>query len=166
MSPLRVVHIIAPIHYGGGESLLVNLLSCQDPTITPFVLTLTKSITFEKQLHARYISHRPLSPISLGHGVSKTKILLITICLLIYFPLFIIILVKQKPDVVHIHGFPSCIFGFLSRPFHNAKLVYTHHFVRKPPSLVEAYFLILFYSSTAFTAPSDHVLQSFIQSFH
>lgn len=135
---MRVLSIITPIGYGGGENQLVLLCNeLQRYSIEVVVLNLTKSEEFENILKKLGIPYLTLSNFRLGFGVSQRGYLKLFIKLIPY-------IILQKPiesvfgkiDLLWAHGFPANASAVLMRKFgkirRDVKLVYTHHFVKSP----------------------------------
>ena len=72
---MRVLHVIAPVSFGGGESLLVNLLRERRPDLDETVVSLYHAPEFEQRLQAIGIPTWLLRNTSIGAGVSRRRVL-------------------------------------------------------------------------------------------
>ncbi len=141
----RVAHLIAPVSFGGGESLLISLLKERRAQYSEGVITIYRSSKFNEVLDEAGIPRWELSRKTLGHGVSKLKIGLGTVGLLLKLPLLLSILQKQDINIVHAHGYPaSVLYGLISYIW-AGRGVYTHHSYRNKPGFIEQRILGHFY---------------------
>src|SRR5256885_3600070 len=76
--PMRVLHVIAPVSFGGGESLLVNLLRERRPDLDETVVSLYHAPEFEQRLQAIGIPTWLLRNTCIGAGVSRRRVLVET----------------------------------------------------------------------------------------
>ena len=77
MQIMRIAHLIAPVAFGGGESVLVNLLSERKDDLREEVVCLTESPDFGRKLTENGIEWSKITSINLEHGVSKSRMFLI-----------------------------------------------------------------------------------------
>lgn len=132
-----VAHLIAPISFGGGESLLVNLLKEQRPAWREIVVSAYRSDTFNKMLDAINIRHFELRQRQLGHGIGKMAMAWSTPLTLAKLPQLFSILRRERVDLVHAHGYPASMLGGIACRVTGLRGVYSHHFYRAVPSRTE-----------------------------
>lgn len=135
---MKILSVITPIGYGGGENQLVLLAKEFRKIGADFkILNLVKSEEFENVLRKNEITYYTLSNIKIGFGLSQKGYLKL------FFKLIPYIMLNRKikslideVDVVWAHGFPAnaCVFlmlkmGILSK---ERKMIYSHHFVKSP----------------------------------
>lgn len=131
--------MIPPVKFGGGESILHALMTMgigmgHDERIC----CLYKSTEFERVLAKSEVPFYRLSDIDLGSGPSRIRSKLYSLSLALRMPKLLRIIRDMKPDVVHLHGFPSNLLGALAKPvLKGVPMVYTHHWVSAPKGLVE-----------------------------
>ena len=167
MQIMRIAHLIAPVAFGGGESVLTNLLSERKADLREEVLCLTASPDFGSKLTEIGIEWSEITNIDLGHGVSKSRILRIYFSILRHVPRLIGKLRQRKIDLIHAHGFPaSAVVPFVRMAMPSTKAVYTHHSHRETPGLAEKAVLGLCYRSfDARTAVSETAARSIERAF-
>ncbi|MFN3995882.1 MAG: glycosyltransferase, partial [bacterium] len=137
---MKILSIITPIGYGGGENQLVLL--CKEFKklgIEIAVINLTKSEEFEKILKEIGVPFLTLSNYKIGFGVSQKEYLNLFFKLIPY-------IISQKPvestfgkvDLLWAHGFPANASAVLMRKTGKVgkyiKLVYSHHSLKSPMS--------------------------------
>ncbi len=161
-----MLHVIPPVKFGGGESILHALMTMgigkgNDERIC----CLYKSTEFERVLAKSEIPFYRLSDIDLGSGPSRIRSKMYSLSLLLRLPKLLQIIQDMKPDVVHLHGFPSILLGALVKPMVNeVPMVYTHHWVSAPKGVVERWiFDRLFKRMNFVTGVSDASLQSLLR---
>lgn len=161
-----VAHLIAPISFGGGESLLSNLLREQRPGVREIVISVYRSNAFNHQLDAAGITHYELRDQTLGHGISKIAMAWNTPLLLMQLPKLLLLLRRERVDVLHAHGYPASILGAFVIRVASMPSVYTHHFYRAEPSNVERFVLGTCYRAFAVcTGVSGVVTESMRRAF-
>ncbi len=161
-----VAHLIAPISFGGGESLLFNLLCERRPDIREIVISVSVSDAFNKHLDAAGIEHFELFNKTLGHGVSKTAMLLHTPLILLQIMKLLLLLRRERVDVLHAHGYPASILGALTSHLYPMLTIYTHHFYRTKPLFIERLLLGASYQAYAVcTGVSRVVTESMQRAF-
>lgn len=68
---MKVLHLIAPVAFGGGESLLVNLIQERRPELEESLALIYQAAPFEARLAALQVPSWRLRDRSLGHGIPK-----------------------------------------------------------------------------------------------
>jgi glycosyltransferase involved in cell wall biosynthesis len=162
---LKILHAISPVSFGGGESLLINLIGENTESTNEAVLTSFKSNNFSKLLQNNAIEEYCMSNIKIGSGPNLIRFFLKTIQIIFTFPRYISALNKFNPDIVHTHSFPSSIIfpilKFLG--FTKARLINTRHIQsRKHPFIQKVIFKWMFSKYDAITAVSEAARQSII----
>ena len=161
-----VAHLIAPISFGGGESLLSNLLRERRPGVREIVISVYRSDAFSQNLDAAGITHYELLDRTLGHGISKIAMAWNTPLLLMRLPQLLLLLRRERVNVLHAHGYPASILGALVSRLASMPSVYTHHFYRAKPSNVERFVLGICYRAFAVcTGVSKVVTESMQRAF-
>ena len=132
---MNIVHVIAPISFGGGESLLCNLLKEKRKDLCEKVVMFYFSEPFEQRLKQSGIEVIRIRDRSIGQGISRFEAFWETFVNFLWiFKLFNTIK-KTNCDIIHVHGYPSCLLISLINPLLKKKTVYTHHFFRTEPKL-------------------------------
>jgi glycosyltransferase involved in cell wall biosynthesis len=154
-APLRVLHLIAPVAFGGGEALLSDLIARPCDGIVESVVTIGRSAALDRRLDEQGTPHRTLGRRDAGaQRAGKQAELRRALSLVGPFRRAVGAI---APDVVHAHGFPaSFLAGVCSgrRP----ALVYTHHYERSEPGSLERRALtLLFDRFDLLTTPADHL---------
>lgn len=163
---IKVMHIISPIRFGGGESLLLNLFK-EKLNNNSFVFSCFYSKEFDDKLSEIGIENYKLTNLSLNDGVSKKLIFLYT--LFILFKIFYLfqIIEKKKPNIIHTHGFPGNLFvPILKSKFKNIKFIDTRHFYINDHGILQKFifnYIYSFYSNI--TCVSFTVLDSFNKNY-
>jgi glycosyltransferase involved in cell wall biosynthesis len=126
---MRVLHVIAPVSFGGGEAVLCNLLAERRPNLLESVALLYASAPFENALRASGIQHHRLQNRTLAHGVPAGRMLVrLPLDARLVRPLTEIVR-AQRIDVLHVHGFPGSVLYSLMP---GTPAVYTHHSLPAP----------------------------------
>jgi len=135
---MNVLHVLAPVAFGGGESLLVSLLRERRPGLRESVALLYSSTAFERELAELGIRCYRLGSKGIGYGASKWRVAAdIASHLQALIPLQRLV-VASGTDVVHAHGYPASLLFYLLRLQKSAiRGVYTHHSFRRPPNGLE-----------------------------
>jgi glycosyltransferase involved in cell wall biosynthesis len=163
---MTVAHLIAPIAFGGGESLLVNLLRERRSGLREIVISVYRSDPFNQRLDEAGITHYELRQKSLGHGIGKAAIGLDTPITLARLPRLFSILRRERIDLLHAHSFPASVLGSVAGRTLGVRGVYTHHFYRAAPSRIERAVLGKCYDAFfACTGVSNLVTESMQRSF-
>lgn len=125
-SRLRVLHIIPPVQYGGGESVVKDLVLHSNNYHDAEILLLCRSNKFENILDAHKIRYSVLENSELASSSGVTSFLLLLLKLVITKGIYVYDF--GRFDVVHCHGFPSVVVGlFCKFKKSTIRLVYTHH---------------------------------------
>ena len=163
---INVLHLIAPISFGGGESLLVTLLSDKRPELHESVALIYSAAPFEAALAEKNISYYNLRHQSIGYGIPKWQVALDTsVNLLTTFKLLKIV-ESENIDVIHVQGYPGCLLFYLLKKFRSIRGIYTHQFYRAPASQLEKAVLTPVYSAFDYcTGASKLVSDSMNQAF-
>lgn len=166
-----MLHVIPPVKFGGGESILHALVAVgrangEDERIC----CLYQSAEFERVLTGSQIPWYRLSEIDLGSGPSRTRSKINSFSLIFKLPKMLKIVRDAKPDVVHLHGFPSNLMGAVLAAWcrcsgkNSIPMVYTHHWVSAPKGLIERYiFENIFSRMNYVTAVSEASLRSLLR---
>lgn len=123
----RVLHIIAPVSFGGGESLLATLTKEKKESLNEQVFTVFASPRFERALESHGIKHHRLSNIEISHGIGKWKNAIQFLKAILSIHRLFLLLYNYRPQVIHAHGFPSNIVAILSKLTTATSSLYTHH---------------------------------------
>lgn len=158
--------MLPPVKFGGGESILHELLTMgRAMGHDERLCCLYKSAEFERVLAKSEVPFYRLSDIDLGSGPSRILSKLYSLSLVCRLPKLLRIMRNAKPDVVHLHGFPSNLLGALAKPFlHGVPTVYTHHWVSASKGVVERWIFDRIFASIDFvTGVSATSLQSLLR---
>lgn len=134
---IKILHLIAPVSIGGGETLLLNLLSHQEIPFNEEIALIYSSHKFEDSLSKAGVKTFVLRSKSLGHGISKAKMGLDILSDLLLLPQIISIIKTEGIEILHAHGFPASVLGYLVKNTLRIRTVYTHHSYKKPPTILE-----------------------------
>ncbi|MDX2226055.1 MAG: glycosyltransferase [Verrucomicrobiae bacterium] len=163
---MKVLHIIAPVAFGGGESLLLTLINQKCADLDEEVVLLYHAPPFEEALDRNGIPHHVLRNASLGHGRPRWAVFLDIVPNLLHLPALIGLIRKKRPDLLHVHGFPGSLMVALASLFLRCPKLYTHHFYRQQPRRFERLVFECVYSRfDANTAVSNLAAQSMNQAF-
>lgn len=163
---MKVLHLIAPIAFGGGESLLVTLLGQKRPELQESVALIYSAAPFEAALAKEQIPYYHLRHKSIGYGIPKWQAAVETGANLLTTFKLLRIIQQEQIDVVHVQGYPGCLLFYLLRKIVAVSGIYTHHFYRAPASWSEKAVLTPVYSVfDACTGPSNLVSESMNQAF-
>ncbi|MEY2592189.1 MAG: hypothetical protein QOJ67_4173 [Acidimicrobiaceae bacterium] len=161
--PVRVVHLIAPVAFGGGEALLTDLLTAERDDLSESVVTVGLAPMLADGLAAAGVRCEAIGRRTVGaeragqrteamHAVGLVR------------PLRRL-LRRERPHVVHAHGFPPSFLAAVAPPA-GTRRVYTHHYERRPPGLLETRALTaLFNRYDALTTPADHLTAAMNRHF-
>lgn len=166
---MRILHIISPVRYGGGESLLVTLLK-QNTTsdLSESVVAMFHSPEFAKKLKEIDIFYESAQKNNLGDGSTKAEMYWLGFKALLAVPRLCTIIYRLQPDLIHVHSFPATIFlAFLQSLFLiRVPLVNTRHFFfSKHGRLQRAIFSWMFLRFDTVTCVSDCVRQSVLAQY-
>lgn len=163
---MTIAHLIAPISFGGGESLLLNLTRERSQDVDEIVISIFHSDIFNQYLDFEGITHYELQKKALGHGISKISMLFRTPLLLLLLPKLILILWRRNVNVLHVHGYPAVLMGAVVNCILGIRSIYTHHFYRSKPLRIERLILGLCYRTYATcTGVSNLVTESMKRAF-
>lgn len=168
---MRVLHCIPPVKFGGGESILHSLVLMGVETgYEESVCCIYKAVEFERVLTNSKIPWYRLSDVNLGSGPGRIASKFYAFSLLLKMPKFFRIISQSRPDVLHLHGFPSNFLGFLVKSWARVtnaacpRLVYTHHAVSGRKGYIERKIFDRIYRNLDFvTAVSMPSLQSLLK---
>lgn len=123
-SKIKILHVIAPVKFGGGESVLIDLLKMQNQDIEMELLCLCKSIEFERVLNNNKIIYKRIGFTEIKPN--STPFVFFHLLIKLIFSKAIHPLDK-KYDIIHCHGFPAVFIGFVQKLFSKKIFIYTHH---------------------------------------
>jgi glycosyltransferase involved in cell wall biosynthesis len=84
----------------------------------------------------------------IGHGVNRNRLLIDLLAEPMIAWRACVLIRREKPDVIHAHGFPAVVIAVLARwLLRTPRIVYTHHFVRGKPGRLEGALMGLIYRS-------------------
>lgn len=133
----NILHVIAPVSFGGGETLLLTLLKEKRNNINEEILLLYSAPRFEHALKENGIQYYVLSNDDLGHGVGKAKALLKSLRTFTKIGKVKKLVKKNGYEIIHAHGYPaSCVVALLPGN-KNSKKIYTHHTIRLKANWIE-----------------------------
>ncbi len=133
---MKVIHVLAPVSFGGGEKLLLTLLKERREDLEEEIVLLFSAPRFERELEKNGIPYYVILKKSLGHGIGKKETMLRTLESLINAGKLRKILLKNAYDIIHMHGFTALIVTLFVAPA-DIKKVYTHHAERSKPKNIE-----------------------------
>jgi len=161
--PVRVTHVLAPVAFGGGEALLSNLMAAKRPDLLESMITLGRASKLKEILEAsgtdcRMLGRQEVQSQRKGQAYEL-------IAAVPKLPALRSALADLRPDIVHTHGFPPSLLGALPLR-RGTRRVYTHHYERKPPGVVERRCLTLMFDRyDVLTTVADHLSASMNGSF-
>jgi glycosyltransferase involved in cell wall biosynthesis len=161
---MKILHVISPVRFGGGESLLITLLK-QDinKNLQEFVLAFFHSEEFANKLKDIGVTYIAISNISLGDGVKKEKMFWLGILSILSLHKIYKAIVKIKPDIIHVHSYPGTVIIAICRFIGLIKvpIVNTIHFVFNNHQLFQRLiFACVFRQYDVITCVSQTVLDS------
>lgn len=163
---MRVLHVLPPVKFGGGESILHALMMMgRKAGIDERICCLYKSAEFERVLVTSEVPFYRLSDIDLGSGPSRIRSKIYSLSLVLRLPRLLRIIRNVQPDVIHLHGFPSNLLGALLKPIlRGIPMVYTHHWVSAPKGFFERSIFDRIFSAMDFvTGVSEASLKSLLR---
>lgn len=141
---MNILHVIPPVKFGGGESILHSLVSMRrQQGNEESICCLFQSIEFEQVLKESEIPWFRLSNIGLGSGPARIVYKLYACYLVLKLPVLLRAIKTIRPHVVHLHGFPSNFIGCLLKKWGRLsghlmpQMVYTHHALSGKKGFVE-----------------------------
>lgn len=136
---MRVLHLIAPVSFGGGEALLAQLVSKGRPGLSEAVCGLYDAPRFASALAATGTPFLPVRRTELGHGAPRGRMLRDLLADPAVMILAMRVAHRFSADLIHAHGFPAVAVAAALRAWRpRLAVVYTHHFVRAVPGRLEA----------------------------
>ncbi|MBW2067130.1 MAG: glycosyltransferase, partial [Deltaproteobacteria bacterium] len=164
---MRILHLIAPVAFGGGESLLYNLLGEKREGISEAVALIYASRLFEEKLEGLGVQTLRLSGRDIGQGISKWKALLATPRNLRSAGRLSQFIRQEGIDVLHAHGYPACVLACATVKGRIPKKIYTHHGLRevRPRSLERMFLERIYRRFDALTGVSSAVCRSMNEAF-
>ena len=127
---MKLVHILAPVSYGGGERILSDLVSAfsQKKVQQEFIL-LSRSSEFESQLLNLNIPMYSLTNKKLNASPSKLAYcFLLCRCIMRILFCYKNLSKKTEESIVIAHGFPA---NLISLPLRSKKKIYSNHAIKK-----------------------------------
>lgn len=154
---IEVLHLIAPVAFGGGEALLSDLIASHCEGLTESMATIGHSAALAGHLAAQGTRIWSLGRREVDvRRANKFVELAQSVCLLKELRRLIR---ELRPDVLHAHGFPASFMAAVS-PVGDGERIYTHHYERARPSSIERRALtVMFNRYQALTTPADHLTQ-------
>lgn len=163
---MKIVHVLSPVRFGGGESLLITLLKESKKYGDEHIVILWfHSKEFEKKLSELEIDFINITPFSLGDGTNRIKISGLAILSFLWIPKFLL-LIKNKYDIIHSHSFPSNLIIPLAKKLNILTLptLITRHSVSKNYSFFQKFiFSWMFRNFNLITTVSLTVKNSLMQ---
>ena len=160
---MKILHVIAPVKFGGGESVLIDLLKMQNQDIEMELLCLCKSVEFERVLINNKIIYKRIGFAKIQPN--STPIIFFYLLLKLIFSKAIIPFDK-KYDIIHCHGFPAVFIGFVQKFFSKKIFIYTHHQqVFSSSKLVVIFFNSIYNKFDSLTFVSNSISQNFKNKF-
>lgn len=126
---MKVVHIIAPVEFGGGEALLINLFSIKCAGLDEEVFLINRSKTFERKLSDLGVSAITTEEISTEETEANGYKLAVGLHHFKKIKADLAAIKLMNPDVLHCHGYPANILSYMYRIFisREVKIVFTVH---------------------------------------
>jgi len=165
---MKIISIITPLKFGGGERLTIDLSRCFKSKNLDFVIyNLTKSNEFEYILKNEGLSFVNISTIQLSSTISKKGYLLIFFKLL---PLIYKVrknILKENADAILVNGFPAVfLVPIFLIGFKKPKLIYIHHSLKsKEKGAVRKVYLYFLKKYQKIVGVSSLTAKSLIDSF-
>ena len=132
---MKVLHIIAPISFGGGESLLYNLLKEKNDNCIEEIALIYNSPLFIEKLEEINIKYYVLRDKEIGQAMPRKEVFLDSFKNLLLFKDIIKLVNKNNFTHIHAHGYPASLIIYFVKLFKkDIKTIYTHHFYREIPS--------------------------------
>ena len=149
---IHVGYLLAPISYGGGERLVVDIIKRLKKVkgMSIKLFSLTFSLKLNENLEAENIQKQVLTRIKVGY--SQSQFTHLRLSLLASFVLFFNCKLFDRYDILHIHSFSILIAFWLLKRLHRigkCKIVYTHHALKQK---VNSEIIRFIYSSILDTA--------------
>jgi glycosyltransferase involved in cell wall biosynthesis len=166
---MRILHIISPVRYGGGESLLVTLLKQNTtPELCESVVAMFHSPEFAKKLDEINIFYEYVKNNNLGDGSTRMEMYWLGFRALLAVPRLYVIIYRLQPDLIHVHSFPATIFIAVLKSLCliRVPIVNTRHFIFLTHGrLQRTIFSWMFLRFDTVTCVSDCVRQSVLAQY-
>lgn len=165
---MKIISIITPLKFGGGERLMIDLSQYFKSKNLDFVIyNLTKSHEFEYILKNEGLPFVNMSEIQLSSTISKKGYLLI------FFRLLPLIhktrknILKENADVILVNGFPAVfLVPIFLIGFKKPKLIYIHHSLKsKEKGIIKKLYLHFLKKYQKIVGVSSLTVKSLIDSF-
>jgi glycosyltransferase involved in cell wall biosynthesis len=131
---MRILSLISPVKFGGGERLLLDQAKVfRDKGIEYVIVCLNRSSEFEKFLNQENVKYFNLTDIEFKQTPTRKEYLFLFFKLLPRLFKLRKLIQKEKPDVLVSNGFPAVFLVPLSVLFLKAKhkIFYVHHFQKQ-----------------------------------
>jgi glycosyltransferase involved in cell wall biosynthesis len=162
---IKVLHIIPPVQYGGGESVVKDIILNTKDEVYSEVFLLCRSKKFEVKLLESniifyFFNFKELLP-------NSNIINFLHLFFKILFSLKFTKIQTTKYNVIHCHGFPSVLIGLLCKIHNkNIKIIYTHHQqVFKSNFLIVSLFRFIYKKFDYITFVSNSIAHNFCSKF-
>lgn len=163
---MKVLAVMAPVSFGGGETLMINLLREKPENLNIDMALIYSSERFERELDKIGIKHYELTNKNIGHGIPRYKTLLNTIGNIFQIHKLGKIIKDNGYDIVHANSYPAVFMVSHLKKCMNFKCVYTHHSIRSNPTKIEKKIFTSWYSSyDVCTAVSESAAESMNEGF-
>ena len=162
---IKILHIIPPVQYGGGESVIKDIILNSKEEIDSEVLLLCRSNKFEIKLLQSKINFIFFNFKELPPNTKTSNFLLLFIKIIITFSFRKVS--HKKYNILHCHGFPSLFVGYFFKIINkNVKIIYTHHQqVFKSNILIVKLFEYVYNKFDYLTFVSNTISDSFCKKF-
>lgn len=144
---MKVLMVIAPVSFGGGEALMINLLKELKTEIRIEIALIYSSERFEHELDKMAIRHYELSKNNIGHGEPKIHAFLRVFWNFVQIPLLGKIIRENQYDIVQANGFPAVFMVYFLKKHCKFRSIYMHHSIRSYPSKIEQIIFGSWYNS-------------------
>jgi glycosyltransferase involved in cell wall biosynthesis len=131
---MRILSLISPVKFGGGERLLLDQAKVfRGKGIEYEIVCLNKSSEFEKFLNEENVKYFNLTNIEFKQTPTRKEYLLLFFKLLSQVSKLKKLIQKEKPDILLSNGFPAVFLVPLSVLFLKTKpkIFYVHHFQKQ-----------------------------------
>lgn len=166
---MKILHLIAPIAFGGGESLLYNLLKEKFNDCREGIALIYNSPMFISKLNEVDVPYYKLRNKEIGQAVSKMQAFFQTFINIFLVVKLLSIIKNENYTHIHAHGYPSIVIAIMVKIFcKKIKVIYTHHSYRASPKnkLEKRIFEIMYNKCDIVTGVSDTVSKSLEVAFN
>jgi glycosyltransferase involved in cell wall biosynthesis len=165
INKIKILHIIPPVQYGGGESVIKDIILNTKAEIDSEVLLLCRSRKFEIKLEESKIKFIFFDFKELPPNTKTSNFLFLFFKIIFNFSFRKV--EYYKYDILHCHGFPSLFLGlFFKTCNNNVKIIYTHHQqVFKSNILIVKLFEYVYNKFDHLTFVSNTISNSFCKKF-